>query len=177
MRQIFRTVNSPLRIGCSFLGMVFLAYTGFSLMHVFASARIMNHQATCATNVKQLTLGLLHYSQDWDENLPPAQQWATLSSAYGHQSPKAAVWHCPDASSPYSYAFNTALSGLSYNKMDAPALTVCLFEADASLWNAVGGRQQLEKAPRHPWGPHYGFADGHVKDSRANQMSWQPLLK
>lgn len=176
MRRLSHVFHSPQRVGCTVLAVAFLFYMGGSLIHVFASARTMQHHSTCVTNVKQLMLGLLQYSQDWDESLPPAQQWATLSGRYGHPSSEAFVWHCPDADSPYSYAFNTALGHLSLSKLDLPAQTVCLFEADANLWNAVGGPQQLAKEQRHPWGPHYGFADGHVSGYRASELSWQPVL-
>lgn len=176
MRRLSQIVSSPLRLGCSLVGLTFLLYFAFSLVHVFGSARAMNHKTICATNVKQLMAGLLQYSNDWDDHLPPAPQWATLSSVRGHQSSDATVWHCPETSSAYSYAFNSALGSLSYSKLEAPSETVCLFEADMTVWNAVGRVQQLAKDERHPWGLHYGFADGHVNHNRASRLSWLPVL-
>src|SRR5690349_418927 len=41
------------------------------LFPVFASARERARQASCLSNVKQLTLGVLMYAQDSDEALPP----------------------------------------------------------------------------------------------------------
>ncbi len=40
------------------------------LFPVFARAREKARQASCSSNVKQLTLGLLMYCQDYDEKLP-----------------------------------------------------------------------------------------------------------
>lgn len=41
------------------------------LLPVFARARENARQATCASNLKQIGLGLLQYTQDYDEKLPP----------------------------------------------------------------------------------------------------------
>lgn len=41
------------------------------LFPVFAKAREKARQASCQSNVKQLTLGMLMYTQDYDETLPP----------------------------------------------------------------------------------------------------------
>jgi len=157
---------------------LFLVWLGGSVVHAFTSARIMAHKSTCSANVKQILLGNALYMHDWDERLPPSQQWATAGGPHIAPSSEAPIWHCPDAGSPYSYAFNAALGGVSSSDMAEPALTVEIFEADANVWNAVGGKSQLAKEPRHPWGLHYGFADGHVNGYRANpeQLQWQPLL-
>ena len=55
------------------------------LFPVFARAREKARQASCTSNVKQITLGLLMYIQDYDETCPNAitQCWA---GAYTRQS-------------------------------------------------------------------------------------------
>src|SRR5262245_218992 len=40
------------------------------LFPVFAQAREKARQATCASNLKQITLGVLMYVQDYDETFP-----------------------------------------------------------------------------------------------------------
>jgi prepilin-type N-terminal cleavage/methylation domain-containing protein len=40
------------------------------LFPVFARAREKARQTSCLSNVKQLTLGILMYAQDYDERLP-----------------------------------------------------------------------------------------------------------
>jgi len=165
------------------LWLLFL-WIGVSVVHAFESARTMAHKSTCLNNVKQILAGTQQYAQDWDECLPSAQQWASLSNVHvgsGAQigrTSEAVVWHCPDAVSPYSYAFNSALSGLSYKVLTEPAQTLTIFEANATIWNAAGGKAQVVQESRHPVGPIYGFADGHVKSIRATpeQPYWQPLL-
>ena len=41
------------------------------LFPVFAQAREKARQATCLSNLKQLSLGVLMYVQDYDEQFPP----------------------------------------------------------------------------------------------------------
>ena len=40
------------------------------LFPVFAAARDKARQATCASNLKQITLGVIQYEQDYDEMYP-----------------------------------------------------------------------------------------------------------
>jgi len=51
------------------------------LFPVFARAREKARQNTCLSNVKQLTLGILMYNNDWDEKMPPCLRgWVVLPS-------------------------------------------------------------------------------------------------
>src|SRR5215212_85672 len=47
------------------------------LFPVFAQAREKARQASCASNMKQVGLGLTMYSQDYDEILPPDKDAVT----------------------------------------------------------------------------------------------------
>jgi prepilin-type N-terminal cleavage/methylation domain-containing protein/prepilin-type processing-associated H-X9-DG protein len=119
------------------------------LFPVFAKAREKARQTTCESNEKQLGLGFLQYTQDYDDNLPAGtiaglhpwsgEGWA--SQVYPYVKAKG-VFLCPDdpTSLPYggiSYAFN---EGLEVNQADnaevqtplaqftAPSSTVLLSE-------------------------------------------------
>jgi prepilin-type N-terminal cleavage/methylation domain-containing protein len=57
------------------------------LFPVFAQAREKARQTYCLSNVKQLTLGVIMYAQDYDEMLPPTQNdsfmlWPDLINPY-----------------------------------------------------------------------------------------------
>lgn len=57
------------------------------LFPVFSQAREKARQASCLSNAKQLTLGVLMYAQDYDETLTPTQDdsftlWPTLLYPY-----------------------------------------------------------------------------------------------
>ena len=58
------------------------------LFPVFARAREKARQTACLNNVKQLTLAIMMYAQDYDERLPYADRW-------GH----------PDGGQPYWYVY------------------------------------------------------------------------
>jgi prepilin-type N-terminal cleavage/methylation domain-containing protein/prepilin-type processing-associated H-X9-DG protein len=124
------------------------------LFPVFAKAREKARQITCASNEKQLGLGFLQYSQDYDEKWPTGddgnlgQGWAGEIYSYVKST---GVYHCPDdptgpqvgsnyTSVPISYAANLSLlrtdggsatdphPGPSISVEAAPANTILLSE-------------------------------------------------
>ena len=56
------------------------------LFPVFARAREKARQASCTSNVKQLILGILMYTQDYDEMLPQSINNAYLVPGYTNQN-------------------------------------------------------------------------------------------
>ncbi len=61
------------------------------LFPVFARAREKARQTTCLSNVKQLTLGLLMYAQDYDERLVIASNWHIVVNG----AVRTTYWHRP----------------------------------------------------------------------------------
>ena len=55
-----------------------------SLFDVFARARENARSASCQSNLKQIGLGLMQYTQDYDEMLPPV---STPIEHYAYSSP------------------------------------------------------------------------------------------
>jgi prepilin-type N-terminal cleavage/methylation domain-containing protein/prepilin-type processing-associated H-X9-DG protein len=45
------------------------------LFPVFAKAREKARQTSCLSNIRQITVGVMSYTQDWDENLPQTGRW------------------------------------------------------------------------------------------------------
>jgi prepilin-type processing-associated H-X9-DG protein len=157
-------IERPLPSNAISTGLVLLTitYMGFIVLDpVLRQARLKSNTLSCTSNLKQLELGVQMYAQDWDQKLPPATRWATLAEPYIRNS---AIYHCPSAESPYSYASNRALSGISLNDVyDDAATVVHLFESNAVLLNAHGGQEALADDTRHYGGLNFGFLDGHVK--------------
>jgi prepilin-type N-terminal cleavage/methylation domain-containing protein/prepilin-type processing-associated H-X9-DG protein len=60
------------------------------LFPVFAQARASARAISCVSNVKQVSLGVLMYSQDYDENIPRVDNDG--SCAYGQSPCKAPDW-------------------------------------------------------------------------------------
>ena len=76
------------------------------LFPVFAQAREKARQTACLSNSKQMSLGIMQYTQDYDEVLPWAQQavggaWNLLIYPYVKND---AVYRCPSDSNPLSPA-------------------------------------------------------------------------
>jgi len=80
------------------------------LFPVFAQAREKARAISCASNLKQLGLGLIQYSQDYDEQLPPAwigypevgfpgtARWMDVIQPYVKNTQ---VYTCPDSATKY----------------------------------------------------------------------------
>ena len=95
------------------------------LFPVFARARENARRASCSSNLKQIGLGLIQYSQDYDEQLPPAwignngvfpgnARWMDVMQPYVKSIQ---LFNCPSSSQPvYNPASsNTQPGGYSMN--------------------------------------------------------------
>lgn len=121
------------------------------LFPVFASAREKARQTACLSNMKQLALASMQYTQDYDERFDPEVDvyakgagWAGVLYPYVKST---ATYRCPDdlSSIPVngvSYGLNSQLSpynsagnganGALLSKLSSPAVTVMLFEVTNS---------------------------------------------
>ncbi len=145
------------------------AYTGFTLIEllvviaiiailaailfpVFQKVRENARRISCESNMKQIGLGLLQYTQDADENLPkgissavwfPGIGWAGAVYPFIKSQ---AVFHCPDDPnqgsadgkfSPVSYAINYRNLFYPTNTINQPADTILITEVTGSLTNLL----------------------------------------
>jgi prepilin-type N-terminal cleavage/methylation domain-containing protein/prepilin-type processing-associated H-X9-DG protein len=107
------------------------------LFPVFAKAREKARQTACASNERQLGLGILQYVQDYDEQTPILAKsdnrgWAGRIYPYVRST---AVYRCPDdaPSASVSYMINNAFSAPGFMNISlwtAPAKTVLFAETD-----------------------------------------------
>ena len=97
------------------------------LFPVFARAREKARQTSCLSNVKQLSLGMMMYAQDYDEHLTrcregfagPAWQWplTTCWPWFAEIQPyvkSTQMFNCPSYAGQGSYAPADQLGGLGY---------------------------------------------------------------
>ncbi|MDR3708204.1 MAG: DUF1559 domain-containing protein [Capsulimonadaceae bacterium] len=117
------------------------------LFPVFATAREKARQTSCASNLKQLGLGIIQYTQDYDECLPYDEEGGGWGAGWAHQVypyvKSKGVFTCPDDQYTPTSSANVAISYLmnsnsirfgggqiasAFSKMTAPGLTVDLFE-------------------------------------------------
>jgi prepilin-type processing-associated H-X9-DG protein len=160
-----RRGTSPLTIffiiigSCLVGGLVVVGALAALLFPVFDGAKTAAKRASCASNLKQLSLGLMMYVQDYDDKMPPAGVWATVIVPYTKNSQLYVCPTRPDVAS--AYAFNQKLSGRVMAKVASPAASPMLFESSLGSKNAFDQLQSFVT-------PHNGvgnvaYADGHVK--------------
>lgn len=130
------------------------------LTGAFTEAQSNARRVSCQSNLKQIALGLMMYTQDYDEKLPPAKGWIDLLKPYMKTD---YVFKCPEVTDPkgYGYAYNSKLSQKSIAILDNVAYTTAIYETSVLKRNAYGMGENL--AFRHEGGANYAFADGHVK--------------
>lgn len=148
--------------------------------------RTRARQASCLSNIKQISLALVMYTQDYDDCLPPASRWnaAFVSEAVKPHNPHAAadsrdnarhMLHCPSVHTNLPcYALNRRISGQAYSSTANRAKTVMIFDARPGL-NRNGGQELLPIPARHEGGNNIGFADGHVQwTPPSKKLIWKP---
>lgn len=128
------------------------------LFPVFARAREAARTSTCRSNLKQISLGMLMYAQDYDEtlgrgwtaaaNCPGCQTWYDYLQPYikNTQLPR-----CPSSArrtDRANYGFYDALANRPLAALKAPAGLVLFCDStnvgttpslNAELWREVGG--------------------------------------
>ncbi|MCE5239013.1 DUF4349 domain-containing protein [bacterium] len=121
------------------------------LFPVFSKAREKARQPSCLSNVRQLALATLQYAHDYDDVLPPAENWAELIQRY-HGNTQ--ILHCPSAigSTGDSYALVSRWGGMPLKSITDPGNTIIIYEAENG-----------QPAYRHNEGMNVGYADGHGK--------------
>jgi prepilin-type N-terminal cleavage/methylation domain-containing protein/prepilin-type processing-associated H-X9-DG protein len=141
------------------------------LFPVFAQAREKARQITCASDMRQLGIGFLQYSTDWDETMPTGLDRPHAGNGWAGQIypyiKSAGVYKCPDDPmitqapfTPVSFAYNENISlDLSFfgskgsdvkghiAGFTAPASTVMAFEI-------TGGQVNLSSADGDDASPH-----------------------
>ena len=100
------------------------------------------------------------YCQDYDEQLPAAREWCTVTQPYVRDW---GLFRCPSFDKPFGFAFNASLDRLRLGRVDLPAEAVALFDSSAGRANATDAGQSLCRPPRHPEGNSIAYLDGHVK--------------
>lgn len=151
------------------------------LLPVFITVRERARQGACQSNLKQVALTVMQYTQDNDELLPAGNIPSTVNPGpvgwagqlYGFAR-NANVFRCPDdptdASAqtsffPISYAMNSNLRAESLSSFNAPASTVLCFEvqgfaarlSDVNEGDSPVGYAEVNATP--PTGTQAGTAD------------------
>jgi len=145
------------------------------LFPVFAQAREKARAVSCMSNMQQLGLAFMQYSQDYNEATPEPANLGTDQGWAGKVYPyikNTGVYRCPDdptGGEAISYAYNTNLypeytswyvwqaGAGSLAKFVAPAETVELFEVEGVTTDPT---QVNEGNSATSWGAYNGWCNG-----------------
>ncbi len=134
-------------------------------------------RAQCASNLKQIGLGVLQYAQDYDDKFPLVSRHGSRGWSQDLQ-PYLKSWElfqCPSgprhAPKTSDYFLNSHLAGLSQVKLPSPSRSILSGDGpdDASLSSHLSAlppdatTNENSFAQRHIGRPNFLFADGHVK--------------
>lgn len=166
------------------------------LFPVFAKAREKARGASCLSNVKQITMGLMMYVQDHDMLMPYAGpgQWipdTDLGSCCTERWYKSilpyvkeeALFKCPGGRADVGYVACCRDFGPGYmlEEFTAPSKTMILTDGPGKAWGSgamilrpndnpdtqCGGGANMRIAARHNEGLNCGYLDGHAKWNQA----------
>ncbi|MBM3496971.1 MAG: hypothetical protein FJX72_22010 [Armatimonadetes bacterium] len=153
------------------LAVVCVAWLAVSLV---GSQLHANRASACRQHLRLLARGMALYALDWDERLPLAGSWGAAVREHLSSPEASDAFRCPSSSSPFGYAFNSAVSGIRLTSTSPPSRVVVLFECDARSLNTSGGRDLLVRAPRHAI-DYYLYADLDVGHTMyRNSVIWDP---
>jgi prepilin-type processing-associated H-X9-DG protein len=167
------------------------------LFPVFAKAREKARQTSCLSNVKQLGLAIMQYTQDYDETLPASYYPGNPSISdtwYEKMDPyvkNTQVLRCPSATSTYpaygwnydyiGYGSSTSITVYSIGSITNPSETIML--ADAGNYVIYRPSRYMPNyqsdtlfaynyaGARHNEGANIAWCDGHAK-----WMHWSKYL-
>jgi prepilin-type N-terminal cleavage/methylation domain-containing protein/prepilin-type processing-associated H-X9-DG protein len=171
------------------------------LFPVFARAREKARQASCQSNQKQIALGILMYSSDFDERYPANtwqdatwafRQWQTAAHKIYPYVKNSQLFTCPSrgevgpcgtqVGSPYpyiprcSYGFNNwVCNGGPEANVTVPAQLFLSMDAQ-NPWND-SCQNAIRLCHRHNDQGNFSFADGHVKSRKSRSETpneWWP---
>lgn len=162
------------------------------LSPVFSRARENARRASCQSNLKQISLAIMMYTEDYDEKFPPAfgtgnpVGWADAVLPY---SKTEQIFTCPsEGNRPSgikpsdvgysSYRYNSDLSWVDFADINDISTGVLIAEgtdtdshSNATYSMQFGFQGILPESPsRHFQGSNYAFMDGHVKWIRSSSV-------
>ena len=165
------------------------------LFPVFAKAREKARQSSCLSNIKQLALATMQYAQDYDETLPfyggtPLMTPQTRIQPY---LKNLQIWVCPSASAVYgiywdgnagwpptifgprgSYGWNNRfINGVRLAQLQTPAETGMWADSvitTSGTYTILWENNLYRTAAPHNEGGNMGFADGHAKWVKRNEL-------
>ena len=147
------------------------------LFPVFAQARVAARGASSQSNVRQQSLGIIMYAQDYDERFPLNAQYPQSAASNWDKAlfpylKSATVYHCPQDEKPVgiSYIYNDFLHSAVQSKIDFLSNTILLTDSSHSAeYTRPGHGDPLQYNVGHSIANEAIEADGFSWDSPAKR--------
>jgi len=141
-----------------------------------ACAGLKAEEVQCRSALKELSMGLLIYADDWDQRLPPAGRWFDV--VRGRAGEGTLPRPCPAYAGTYAYAMNRFAAGFLLAEAQDPAATVFLMDHPCRTANETTTRLHPQ-AFRHLDAANIVLLDGHALPVgygrwRTDPLRWQP---
>lgn len=132
-------------------------------------SRARARRARCLSNIKQISIGILMYQDDYKDCYPDFKNWNEAVYPYT-KSDRLLI--CPVTQREKSvkvptYAINVNLRDKKGSDIPKPGETLLIFDSVPGR-NMAGDARLLPAEPRHNGGSNIGFADGHAKWYKTN---------
>ncbi|MBN1816892.1 MAG: DUF4190 domain-containing protein [Sedimentisphaerales bacterium] len=139
------------------------------LLPALSQARNVAQREVCRIKLSSLSIAMMVYANDYEDNVPTAEKWCDLLMKEMDVPEKS--FHCSTTpQGTCSYALNSNILVL---EGQADPHLVLLFESQPG-WNQSGGPELLNTQNHDGKGCNVAFADGHVEFVRTSEL---PTLK
>ncbi len=161
------------------------------LFPAFAAARESARRISCASNLRQITISMAQYTQEYDEKYPSTAT-TSFPVLLNADIKSKNIFVCPSATDAdswtvtwpvgpptrSSYGVNSFLTAppISLGEVQSPASTAMFFDCNADYAGDIAGLSGV--LARHRRVVNVAYADGHVKlfrwDAGATEINFIP---
>jgi hypothetical protein len=153
------TMPNPARYGLKNT----IGYLDGSTQDQGTNLTVAQQYALSQTRLKQTALGILIYSNDYDDFAPIKNTWMDALLPYVKND---TLFHSPaiQAVTPnlYGYALSSTVAGQNLGAIQNPATTIMTFDSTDLTRNATDPTSTLPVPPRYGTNNTISYADGHV---------------
>ncbi len=170
--------------------LLFLGISAAVLLPVFSRAReSCGPRNNCMSNLRQIGLGIIQYTHDYDEKYPiltTEQGWVGALQPYLKSTQ---IFACPQEKlrgndNLTDYCFNRRLAGVESKEISAVSSTFMSGDGEPSddpnislqLMPPLWITREDSPARRHLEGSNFLYADGHVKWLKPESVSTRQFL-
>lgn len=137
------------------------------LFPVFAQARFAAQKSATLSNSKQSALGVLMYTADWDDRLPPADKWMDATLPYSKTDMVfKSILAAGDNPDKFGFAFRKDLGRKKTMDYPDPDRWAMIFDSTLTQRNATSNLETLPDPERYLGTNIIAFLDGHAKATK-----------